>query len=55
MKDEKLKPKPGELIPWEEKIKEYEQILGDEKILKKAWEEIEVLANRFVWFCLTDF
>ena len=50
----KYKPKPGSLIPFEEKLKEYEKITGDERIIKSAWEKIEEYATRFVWMCLTD-
>ena len=54
MSGEKIKVRPGTLIPWEQRVKEYEKILGDKEILKKEWERLEVLANRFIWFCLTD-
>lgn len=50
-----LKPKPGELIPWSEKSKEYEKILGNEEILINIWKQTEEIGNRFIWFCLTDF
>jgi len=57
MSDEKQevqqsKVEPGVCIPWEEKIKEYEQIMGDEKVVQKSWEEIDTLAYLFVWFVL---
>jgi hypothetical protein len=55
-RDERLKyrPKPGVLQPFEEKQKEFGQITGDEAVIRKAWENIEVYANRFVWMVLTD-
>jgi hypothetical protein len=46
------KTAPGVCIPWEEKIKEYEKIMGDEEVIKKSWEEIDTLAYLFVWFVL---
>jgi hypothetical protein len=55
MAEEKIRVKPGELIPWEVREKEYEKILGDKEIIKKEWEKIEILANRFIWAILTDF
>ena len=51
----KFKPEPGVLLPWDDKKQEYEKITGDEKILKKVWENIEEIGNRFIWLCLTDF
>jgi hypothetical protein len=50
----KYRPKPGSLIPFDEKIKEYKGITGDPEIVRKAWENIEEYATRFVWMCLTD-
>lgn len=55
MDKNKLNPKPGELIPWEIKEKEYEKITGDKKLLKSQWEKVELIANRFIWAVLTDF
>jgi hypothetical protein len=56
----KYRPKPGVLIPWEKKREELEAlsggkgITGDPEIIRKAWEDIEAYAARFVWMCLTD-
>jgi hypothetical protein len=56
----KYRPKPGELIPWIEKLDELNalnesgSITGDPEIIRKAWEDIEQYATRFVWMCLTD-
>lgn len=52
---EKENLNPGELIPWNTRKEEYSQILGNEDIIKKEWDEIESLANRFIWAILTDF
>jgi hypothetical protein len=55
-KDEiKLFPEPGELIPFKAREKEYKKIMGDKEIIKKEWEKIENIANRFIWAVLTDF
>lgn len=56
----KYRPNPGVLIPWEEKLAELNRgtdsgsITGDPRIIRKAWENIEEYATRFVWMCLTD-
>ena len=50
----KYKPKPGSLIPFDEKMKEFEKITGSEEIIKDSWEKVEEYATRFVWMCLTD-
>ena len=52
MSDEKKTVQPGVCIPWAEKVKEYEKIMGDEKVLQKSWEEIDMFAYLFVWFVL---
>ena len=53
MPEQAPKPiRPGACIPWEERVKEYEKILGDEKVVKKAWEEIDGLGYLYIWFCL---
>ncbi len=52
---EKLKPKAGEIIPWEIHEKEYPKVLGDKEILKEQWQNVEVIAFRFIWAILTDF
>jgi hypothetical protein len=50
----RYKPKPGSLIPVEEKLKEFGKVTGDEEIIKNSWEKVEEYATRFVWMCLTD-
>lgn len=52
MEAEKTFKKPGVCIPWEEKVKEYEKITGDEELIKRVWEDIDNLAYIFIWFCL---
>ena len=53
MDNEKPKEiKPGVCIPWEERIKDYPRITGDEQVVKKVWEEVDQLAYVFVWSCL---
>jgi hypothetical protein len=52
MPEEKIEKKPGVCIPWEEKIKEYEEIKGDAELIKKVWEDIDSMAYIYIWFCL---
>jgi hypothetical protein len=53
MTDEKIEKKPGVCIPWEEKVKEYQNITGDEELIKRVWEDIDTMAYIYIWFCLT--
>jgi len=48
-----MKKVPPVIFPWEEKKKEYEKILGDEEIVKRMWEEFDMLSYMFVWFLVT--
>jgi hypothetical protein len=48
-----VKKKPGVCVPWEEKVKEYKKIMGDEEVAKKVWEETDDLAYQYIWFVLT--
>ena len=47
-------PKPGELIPWEEREGEIKEIMGDKQIIQKEWKKIEETAYKFVWGSLID-
>jgi len=49
---QQAKLEPGVCIPWEEKIREYAKILGDEKVVQKSWEDIDTLAYLYIWFVL---
>ena len=44
--------KPGVCIPWELRVKEYPEMLGDPKVVQKSWEEIDTLAYLYLWFCV---
>lgn len=52
---ERNKRKPGVCIPWEEKKKEFAEILGDEKIVQRIWEQVDVLAYLYIWAVLIQF
>jgi hypothetical protein len=47
--------KPGVCIPWEEQRKQYPAILGDEKIVQKVWEEVDILAYLYIWAVVIQF
>ncbi len=48
-----IKTDPGVCFPWDEKKKEYTQIKGDAEMVKKWWEQYDVLAYVHLWFCVT--
>lgn len=48
-------PKPGICRPWEEKLKELPQITGDRDMVRKVWDDIEGLANTYIWQMLLSF
>jgi hypothetical protein len=48
-----MKKAPPVIFSWEKKKKEYEKILGDEEIVKRLWEEFDMLAYMFIWFLVT--
>ena len=50
-----IKRDPGVCIPWEEKLKELPEMLGDEQIVKAQWESIDSLAYTYIWHCLLSF
>ncbi len=46
---------PGVCIPWETKREEIGTIQGDEEIVRRIWEQIDSLANMYVWQVLLSF
>ena len=55
MEEQRSKPQPGVCVRWEEKLKELPEIKGDEKLLRKIWEDNEALAYMYIWHCLVSF
>jgi len=41
---------PGVCVPWEEKVKEFGEILGNAEIVKKEWEQLDAMAYAYLWF-----
>ncbi|MCC6490049.1 MAG: hypothetical protein IT364_21360 [Candidatus Hydrogenedentes bacterium] len=48
-------PAPGVCVPWETKRREIPQILGDEQIVRRMWENIESFAYTYIYQCLVSF
>ena len=46
---------PGVCIPWEEKVKEFPPIRGDEQVVRRVWEETDSLAYLFIFMVLEVF
>jgi hypothetical protein len=59
MQDKKNMPEPqrppGTCIPWEEKLKELQEIQGDPEIVQRTWKDIDGLGYLYVWHCLVSF
>ena len=47
--------KPGACIPWEEKRKEMPEVLGDEDLVRRVWEDDDAFGNLYIWHCLLSF
>jgi uroporphyrinogen-III decarboxylase len=46
---------PGVCFPWEDKAKELPEITGDKDLVRKVWNDIEALANTYIWQVLLSF
>jgi uroporphyrinogen-III decarboxylase len=47
--------KPGVCSPFEDKLKDMPPILGDERIVRRIWEQNEGLAYLYIWHVLLSF
>ena len=45
----------GQCFPWAEKVKEISEIKGDAEIAERIWNELDGLANMYIWQCLLSF
>jgi hypothetical protein len=50
-----LRVPPGVCFPWEDKAQELPEITGDRELVHRVWNEIEGLANTFIWQVLLSF
>jgi hypothetical protein len=56
MPEEKHDPRPpGTCIPWDEKRKEISDISGDEKLVRRIWEENDGWGYMYIWQVLLSF
>ena len=46
---------PGLCRSWDEKALEYPEITGDKELVRKVWNDIEGLANTYIWQLLLSF
>jgi uroporphyrinogen-III decarboxylase len=46
---------PGICFPWEQKEKELPEITGDKDMVRRVWDQIESLANTYIWQLLLSF
>jgi hypothetical protein len=46
---------PGVCVPWDQKRAQLPPISGDEALVKRVWEEIDGLANMYIWQILLSF
>jgi uroporphyrinogen-III decarboxylase len=46
---------PGICLPWEKKVKELPQILGDAGLIHRVWNDIEGLAYLYIWQVLLSY
>ena len=45
----------GQCFPWAEKVKEISEIKGDAEIAERICNELDGLANMYIWQCLLSF
>jgi hypothetical protein len=46
---------PGVTLPWDQKKKDLPPIVGDEKIVKQVWENVDALTYMYIWQVLVSF
>ena len=46
---------PGTCVPWEQKSKDLPELQGDVDLTKTIWENLDALANMYVWQMLLSF
>jgi uroporphyrinogen-III decarboxylase len=47
--------RPGVCFPWEEKARQLPNISGDPALVRRIWEDIDGLANTYIWQLLLSF
>ncbi len=46
---------PGAVVPWSEKKQDVPPISGDETTVRQVWQNIDGLANMYIWQVLLSF
>ncbi len=46
---------PSLCFPWEDKLRELPEITGDPALIRKVWENIDGMANTYIWQLLLSF
>ena len=46
---------PGVCVPFEQKKQELPEIVGDEKLVRQNWEQVDSLAYSFIWQLVVSF
>lgn len=47
--------RPGVVVPWETKRQQMPALPGDENVVRQVWEQIDGLANVYIWQLLLSF
>lgn len=46
---------PGVCVPWAERLGELPELPGDTELVKRVWEDVDGLANMYIWNVLLGF
>ena len=41
---------PGVCFPWDEKVKDFGTLTGDEAMIRKEWESLDAFAYLYLWY-----
>lgn len=41
---------PGVCLPWEQNLKDYGPLTGDEGLIKNEWEKLDAFAYIYLWW-----
>jgi hypothetical protein len=46
---------PGSVVPWEKKRSELGELSGDVQLVENIWNNVDALANTYIWQLLLSF
>ena len=55
MNEQSSMKRPGVCVPFEEAKADWQEIQGDEELVRKIWEENDAEAYMFLWQCVVSF